>query len=298
MGNKNHKPTKEEQKSNSSVLNLSLESNKDQISNSLILDNHSDLLSDLKKEIILPIENEYIESSELLLEGKEEFKIRFFFENNDDFLEEGIFNKKRSKTFAPKIQIKNTPKPHPLESNLNISPLKLSTKSFGNFPKIWNKKLNSVLNDFQKNIIDSKSCNDEDSLDDFFFFNAETGRTTPNEEDLHDLLNCRKKMKIFRNSINDRMFKEYENILNSDYMFEENKNFQKKNNFWYKHIKQQQLKDKMNFIHTKRLASEPLVKISGSPCNEDEDNKNHGLFILGILESAANEKKERNTVNG
>ena len=171
MGNKNHKQIKEEQKSISSVLNLSLESNKEQISNSIIVDNSSDLFSELKKEVNLPIENEYIESSELLLEGKEGNKIRSFLENNEDFLEERIFNKKRSKTYAPKIQIKNAPKPHPLESNFDISPLKLSTKSFGNFPKVWSKTLNSVLNDFQKNIFNSKSYNDEDSLDDLILIN-------------------------------------------------------------------------------------------------------------------------------
>lgn len=305
MGNKSPKQNNEDQKSASSVLNLSLESNKEINSDSLINDNISDIINELKDKVIIPMENEYNESSEFLLEGKEEeLKIKFFFENNDDenILNEGLFNKKRSKTFVPKILIKNTPKPHPKESNEYISPLKLSIKSYGNIPK-WNKKPNAVLYDFQKNLIDCKSCNDEDSLDDYYLLNAETERNTPNVEDLQNLLNCRKIMTIFRNSINERTFKEYENILNSDYIFDENKesnifNFQqKKNSFWIKHIKQQQLKDKISLTHTKRIVSEPLIDINEFVYNEDKEKENHGLFILGILESAANERKKRNTVN-
>jgi len=108
-------------------------------------------------------------------------------------------------------------------------------------------------------------------------------------------------MTIFRNSINERTFKEYENILNSDYIFDESKeesNHSKKNHFWYKHIKQQQLRDKnKNLFHTERICSEPLVNGFNSVCEENEDEKDHGLFILGILESAANEKKGRKTFN-
>ena len=305
MGNKSPKQNNEDQKSISSVLNLSLESNKDINSDSLINDNISDIVNELKDKVIIPIENEneYNESSEISLEGKEEeLKIKFFFENNDDenLLNESLFNKKRSKTYVPKILIKNTPKPRPKESNEYISPLKLSIKSYGNIPK-WNKKPNAVLYDFQKNLIDCKSCNDEDSLDDYFLLNAETERNTPNIEDLQNLLNCRKIMSIFRNSINERTFKEYENILNSNYIFDESKeesNHSKKNNFWYKHIKQQQLRDKnKNVFHTKRICSEPLVNEFNTVCEENEDAKDHGLFILGILESAANEKKGRNTFN-
>ena len=174
MGNKNPKQINEEQKSNSSVLNLSLDSNKKQNTDSLINHNNLDIIEDLKKEVNLPIENEYIESSEFSLEGREEeLKVKYFFENNDEnidnLLNKGIFNKTRSKTYFEKILNKNTPKPHPKVSYEYISPLKLSIKSYGNIPK-WNKKPNPVIYDFQKNIIDCKSCNDEENLDDFFFF--------------------------------------------------------------------------------------------------------------------------------
>ena len=304
MGNKNNKQEIEEQKSNSSVLNLSIESNKDPNIDSINITDNSDIIDELKKEVNLPIENEYLESSKFVEDKKEEeFEINLFFQKNINTpLDEEIFYKKRSNTFVSKKQIKKTPKPHPKESNDYISPLKLSIKSYGHFQK-WNKKPNYVLYNFQKDIIDCKSCNDEDILDDYFLFNSETERTTPNVDDLQNLLNCRKKMFIFRNSINDRMYKEYENILNSDYIFDENKesnifNFQqRKNSFWIKHIKQQQLKDKMSLTHTKRIVSEPLIDINDFVNNEDKEKDNHGLFILGILESAANERKKRNTVN-
>ena len=304
MGNKNNKQEIEEQKSNSSVFNLSIESNKDPNIDSINITDNSDIIDELKKEVNLPIENENLESSKFVEDKKEEeFELNLFFQKNINTpLDEEIFYKKRSNTFVSKKQIKKTPKPHPKESNDYISPLKLSIKSYGHFQK-WNKKPNYVLYNFQKDIIDCKSCNDEDILDDYFLFNSETERTTPNVDDLQNLLNCRKKMFIFRNSINDRMYKEYENILNSDYIFDENKqsnifNFQqRKNSFWIKHIKQQQLKDKMSLTHTKRIVSEPLIDINDFVNNEDKENDNHGLFILGILESAANERKKRNTVN-
>ena len=306
MGNLNHRESTKDLKSNSSVLNLSLKSNSDDINQNSILVNigdNTDLLNELKSEIALPIENEYYEltGNKEPLEGKEELKMKLLFKNNIDEDEDLIF-KKRSRTFEPEISYENSPRPHPKESHEYISPLKLSIKSYSNIPK-WNIKPNWVLYDFQKNKIDSQSCNDEESFDDYFFFNSETERTTPNVEDLHDLLNCRKKMTIFRNSINDRVYKEYENILCSDYIFEENKeesninNHQtKKNNFWYKHIKLQKLKDK-NKINTFRNVSEPLIKIYGSNCQKNENKKENGLFILGILESAAKEKKGRYTIN-
>ena len=84
MGNKSPKQNNEDQKSISSVLNLSLESNKDINSDSLINDNISDIVNELKDKVNIPIENEneYNESSEILLEGKEEeLKIKFFFES-------------------------------------------------------------------------------------------------------------------------------------------------------------------------------------------------------------------------
>ncbi len=308
MGNKSQKIFNEDQFSNLSVLNLSLESKK--INNSEKSEASEDsenfnypvsIIEDLKKEVDLPIENESEESSEFLLEGKEEeVKLNILFENDD----EDNFNEKRSKTFnVPKISIKckNKPRPHPKESEEHISPLRLSTKTYGSIPK-WGKKPNDAIIDFEKDTIDCKSCNDDESLDTFFLFNSDTERTTPNVEDLNDLLNCRKRMTIFKNSINDRNCKEYENILNIDDIFaktNDNKSNgnRKKNVFWHKHIKLQQNKNKFSISHTKRIMSQPLIDAYDIESEEDEDKKTDGLFILGILESAANERKGRKTVN-
>ena len=310
MGNFNKKIMADDQKSNSPVLDYSLESKNNINSDSLINDNYSDIIKDLKNKTTIPIENEneYIESSEFILDGKEEeCKIKIFFDNMDEIIDSSkdndIYNK-RSKTYDPQISIKKTPRPRPKESNEYVSPLKLSIKSYGNVPR-WNKNLNAVLYDFHKNIVDCKSCNEEDSLDldDFFSFNAETDINSPNAEDLQNISKFRQKMIFFRNNINERNINEYENILNSDYIFDETKEESdnhppKKNNFWYKHIKQQLLRDRTKSVitHSTRISSEPFVKTYDSISKED-DNKEHGLFILGILESAANERKGRNTVN-
>ena len=255
----------EDKKSISSVLNFSLDSTKEinkQINSN---ENIFDIKEELMDKVHVPIENELDESEEFLLEGKGN-EIRSF------FYEEKTSSRKRSQTFVQKNNRMVIHKPIREEPKEYMSPLKLSRKTFGNMSK-FNQKPNDVLCDFQKYILDNKSCNDEDSSDDFFLLYSETERSTPNHEDLENLLDCRKKMILFKNTINDRTIKEYENILNSDNIFmKENKNNmssyqQRKSNFWNKHIRQK-LK------------------------NEDD-----GLLILGILESAANERKGRHTVN-
>ena len=314
MGTINQKDSFEDKDSNSSVLSLSLETK----SNIIIDNDSSSTISDIKKQLIyevnLPIENEYFETNEISLEDKEE-EIKMNLMKNEE-IEEDILNislkdeniqRKRSKSFAPNKACKNAPKIHPKITNEYISPLKLSLKNFGNFPN-WNKRANSVLYEFQKNLIDCKSCNDDEEPDiDYYLLNSETERTTPNIEDLQNLSNCRKKMTIFRNNIDDRTIKEYENILNSDYLFIEydnnnkkklnNHHHQKKNNYWHKHIKNQQLKNRSKMLssHLSRLSYDNSLKRSETVINENiKDNE---LFILGVLESAANERKGRNTYN-
>ena len=255
----------EDKKSISSVLNFSLDSTKEINKQITSNENIFDIKEELMDKVHVPIENELDESEEFLLEGKEN-EIRSF------FYEEKTSSRKRSQTFVQKNNRMVIHKPIREEPKEYMSPLKLSRKTFGNISK-FNQKPNDVLCDFQKYILDNKSCNDEDSSDDFFLLYSETERSTPNHEDLENLLDCRKKMILFKNTINDRTIKEYENILNSDNIFmKENKNNmsgyqQRKSNFWNKHIRQK-LK------------------------NEDD-----GLLILGILESAANERKGRHTVN-
>ena len=288
----------EDKKSNSSVLNLSLDSTKERSKDTLTTDYIYELKKELMDEVNLPIENEF-ESSNLIIEDKEKeinLEKEIFIENSlkPDIFQNKLKSRKRSKSFHEKKNIKKYShiRKEPLEY---VSPLKLCRKTFGNIPK-WNKKPNTVLTEFQKNMIDSKSCNDEDSQDDFFLLYSETERATPNPKDLENLLDCRKKMTLFKNSINDRTIKEYENILNSENIFINKNNYQKKkNNFWHKHIRQilrENSNDKTPNSFLSRLSAGSIVN------NTDKNkNKENGLFILGILESAVNERKGRYTTN-
>lgn len=94
MGTLNNKQKPEDKKSNSSVLNLSLNSIKEfkeeLISNE---DNISDI-DELKNIVNIEIENENIETNEFILEGKEnDIKIKNYFENKLD--EDLIYKKKK-----------------------------------------------------------------------------------------------------------------------------------------------------------------------------------------------------------
>ena len=303
MKDKNNKETiedeEEDKKSNTSVLNLSLGSTKELSKEINTSENLSDIKKELMGEIILPIENE-IDSAEFILEEKEkeiDLENKFLSENNlqlkekEESFKEKLKNRKRSKSFGEKRNLKKKYCYIKKEPSEYISPLKLCRKTFGNIPK-WNKKPNEVLFDFQKKIIDSNSCNDDDSQDEFFLSYSETERSTPNHEDLSNLSNCRKKMSLFKNCINDRNFKEYENILTSDNIFNNTKNLNKKNNFWHKHIRQilRENNNKNPISFLSRLSAGSLV-------NNVDKNKEDGLFILGILESAVNERKGRYTTN-
>ena len=259
----------DDKKSNISVLDLSLESNKEIGKECIFCENISDLKKDLMNEVDLQIENETIIFTEFILDDKD---INIGNENNfenkkeEDTSKKEEFKKKKRNNSAKKNKYI---KEDPLEY---VSPLKLCRKTFGNIPKS-NKKPNDVFCDFQKYILDNKSCNDEDSQDDFFLSYTETERSTPNSSDLSNLLNCRKKMALFRNSINDKGFKEYENILNSDNIFsDKDSGKSRKSYLWSKYIKQRLVSNRMS-------------------------NKDSGLFILGLLESAVNERKGRYTTN-
>ena len=293
----------EDKKSSSSVLNLSLDSTKGISKDRISTEYNSEFKKELMNEVNLPIENE-IQSSDFIIEEKQkeiDLEKAILSENilikKDDIFQKKLKTRKRSKSFGEKKNIKKYCHIRK-EPEEYVSPLKLCRKTFGNIPK-WNKKQNEVLCNFQKSIIDSKSCNDDDSQDDLFLSYTETERATPNPEDLLNLLNCRKKMTLFKNCINDRTVKEYENILNSENIFINKKfldNHQtKKSNFWHKHIRQI-LRDsnnsKNNNLFLSRISAGSIIK------NKDKNNsKEDELFILGILESAVNERKGRYTTN-
>jgi hypothetical protein len=157
-----------------------------------------------------------------------------------------------------------------------ITPLVLYSKTFG--AKLSKKKPNSILADFQKEIIDSKSCNDSINLDDELFdgFDSdfETGQSS-DFEDIKNISNCRKKMAIFRDSIDNKSEHSFDENDKIEYIFSENKDQNKQNkkkNFWSKHIEQQKIIQKSQTV-------------------KNQDINDNGLFILGVLESAAKEKK-------
>ena len=342
MGAKNSKKNiSQDNLSISSVFEKPLSSNSDKNQDLPKINIIDDNFKEIRDEIKLPIENEFTESPEIIFEPKQELKIKNFFEDNDNdiyddnddylnkFFPEDLFNMKRSKTYAPKPIILETPRLHSKASeNLYMSPFQLSKKSFGIVPK-FNQKPNKIYLDFPKDKIDCKSCNDkEELLEEYFLYYSETEKTTPNLEDLQDLLNCRKKMIKFRNSINYKHYHEYENILNCEDLFEdiqENEgNYHhnsKKKSFFKKHIKSQLNKDK-NIVHNKRLYTEPeiVIDIDYGKNNDSEDEKEDekeenkkdeneenkedekeeekedGLFILGVIERAVKERKSTKSV--
>ena len=278
--------------SNSSVLNLSLN-----ISNNKE-DNYSDSCSNssfdipkfLSKNIILKEEKEETDSCTSNFEC---FEIRSKSKEK---------SRKRSKTdYIPTFLINNAPKIRPKECDEElVSPLTLNIKTF--FPNYsCLKNTYNILYDFQKNLVDCKSCND--NLSDNDIFSDDTERTTPNANDLNNFSLCRKKMKNIINNSQIKSSYEYENILNSDSLFLPKDNFNKKlnccknkkNNYWHKHIIKQKLKSKEKKSKNKNKA---IGFNKSKTFNYDEKKfiDTQGLFILGVLESAASEKKKRITM--
>ena len=331
MGAKNSKKTDFDKTSITPVLEKSLNSKalKDNPSSK---DNRQEIINELKEEINLPMEKDSGDSPEIVFGDKGKTEIQNFFEKDEEdnyclesgnylnkfFPADNLYNMKRSKTFVPQPLILEAPRLHSkVSENINLmSPFKLSIKTFGIIPK-KNQEPNKILLDFQKDIMDCKSCNDneEEIFEEYLLFNADTEKTTPNPEDLMDLLNCRKKMIKFRNSINYKPYHEYENILNCEKIIvdiqSENNEIKhgKKKSIWNKYIKDQLNKEKNKnfFDHTKRLYSEPFPDV-GINCdnfncggdkkelNEKNNDNDDDLFILGVIERAAKERKRTKSV--
>ena len=290
--------------SNSSVLDMPLDQNN-------IIEENTDqaydynIINNLKKTIKLPIENEEEEEfEEIVFDDKEDEIKKNFFLDNDIFLNSSdLYHVHRSKSCVnnKNISLFNAPKPQLKIFNEHLSPLQLSTKNFGGSQRS-SKKPNPIILDFQKGIMDNKSCNDNqnfgEELLEGFTLDTETESSTPNVEDLQNLNNCRKKMQNFRDSIDNKSEHSLdENDKIEDIFSEKNESDikQKKNNFWMKHIKQQKLMSKLSnnlrisisdFLRKSETVRNPILKNSF----KDIDNN---LYILGILESAAKEKKEK-----
>ena len=285
--------------SNSSVLNLSLNfSNNNQENNDIYSDSCSnssfDIPKFLSKNIVLKEEKE---ESDLNTVDFECFEI--INQENKDII------RKRSKTdYIPVCLINNAPKIKLKECDEDIiSPLTLSKKTYFQDYSCPKASYN-ILYDFQKDLIDCKSC--DNNLSDNDFFSDDTERTTPNANDLNNLSICRKKMKNIINNSYIKSSYEYENILNSDLIFKtknelsyknNNSKKNKKNNFWHKHIVKQKLKSKEKNKNKCSNKNKTIGYNKSKTFNYDEQKimDTQGLFILGVLESAAKEKEKRKT---
>jgi len=213
-----------------------------------------------------------------------------------------IIQKTRSKTFIIKISNKNSPKPKPIENNEYIKPLRLNSKK-------------SILSDSsQKEIIDCKSCDDK-SDNEKRYLNYFSNKDEDTDEEIKNTLKINKiknenKKSLFHCKVYCKYYNEFENILNiekiflkkindinnEDVLIEKNKNMQnsKKRLFWHKHINvyKKQLcmvkrSEKKNNINEFRKRSDSFSK----------KNNYEELFILGVLESAAKDKKRRKTIH-
>lgn len=115
-----------------------------------------------------------------------------------------------------------------------------------------------------------------------------------------------KKMKNVISSSNISSSYEYENILNSESIFQSTCNSSnnycncpknRKNNFWHKHILKQKLKTMEKYKKKYFNKNKQIGFIKSKTFNLDEHKiiDTQGLFILGVLECAANDKKKRIT---
>ena len=202
--------------------------------------------------------------------------------------------------------INNAPKIKPKEcGEEQISPLTLNRKTFFQ-DYSYHKNTYNILYDSQKDLIDSKSCNNDNIIENSFS-SDDTERTTPNVNDLNNFYICRKKMKNIINNSKIKSSFEYENILNSDNIFhirndllytKFNSSKNKKSNFWHKHIVKQNLKLISKEKNKKSNKNKFTCLNKSKTFNFDEKKiiDTQGLFILGVLESAANEKKKRITM--
>jgi hypothetical protein len=293
MGNANPKDSRKNRNSNASVLDESLDSlNSLKEVNSPNID--LDFKHEIKDTIDLPIENEKEESEEINLDDKAEEIKNFIFLDGEAPPVSGPFpHQFRSKSYVPNqnISLFKAPKPQIKIFDEQISPFKLSSKCLGGSQ--WKNKMPSnIVLDFQKNLMENKSCNDNISIDDYFNddeigSDIFTERSTPNIEDFQNLQNCRKKMAIFRDSIDTKSELSLDENDKIDYIFSENKDkINKTSKIFIKCIKQKKQEFKSSNLRLSHIND--LKKANTLKPQKIEEN---GLFLLGVLESASQEKK-------
>jgi len=222
----------------------------------------------------------------------------------EDILSDNEYNdnsrKARSKTFRLKSLNKNSPIPKPLEIDEYIKPLRL------------NSHKSIIRESSQKDLIDCKSLDDKsDASQDYL--NYFSNKDDDTDEEIKNTLKINKiknksELKFFKSNINCKYYNEFENILNIEKIFFKNINSQdniligknknilnsQKRQFWHKHINvfKKQIKSYKNLEQKEETFG---IKIKKADTFSKKNNY-EGLFILGVLESAAKEKKRRKTI--
>ena len=242
-----------------------------------------------------------------ILNFKKKLNLKDNFENILDLGEEDILSdneddnnlrKTRSKTFKEKSYNKNSPKPKPIEIDEYIKPLRLNSHKtiIGGSP--------------QKDLIDCKSSDDKSDPSqnylNYFSKDEDTDEEIKSTLKINKI-NNKKEIKFFKPKVNCKYYNEYENILNIEKIFFKNLNSQdniligknqnvqnsQKRQFWHKHINV--FKKQLN-LHKKTEEKKEKSEIKIKKADTFTKNNYEGLFILGVLESAAKEKKRRKTI--
>ena len=293
--NNTKKKSKEKSKkrSNSCVIDLSLDNenglegnklfDKNEIDNNMISLNKSfDDIQNFTKKLNLK------DNFENILDLGEE-----------DILSDNEYNgnarKTSSKTFRIKSMNKNSPIPKPVEIDEYIKPLRL------------NSHKSIIRESSQKDLIECKSLDDKSDKNQNYL-NYFSIRDEDTDEEIKNTLKIKNEIIFFKSNINCNYYNEFENILSIEKIFFKNinpqdnilignnKNIQnsKKRQFWHKHINvfKKQLKSYKKLEQKEETFG---IKIKKSDTFSKKNNY-EGLFILGILESAAKEKKRRKTI--
>jgi hypothetical protein len=261
----------------------------------IINDNSNDSLNKSLdfKESIIPLLNLEIEKEPSIINKTEDNRVRSVSQN--------IY----------RIKPEYVPKPKPKEINEYIPNFKLCIKTFGKNDFRNDRITVDVLNEYEKDIIDSYSCPDIEDNDEYnyYFENLETQKDSLISTSIN-ISDIRKSMSNFRKSLDNRNTNEYENILCLDNILK-NKDEKKNNNYINKEtdefltriIKQQIEENKIRrsyqfvggnfFIQNKIKNSCYLGQRNYSMFQKRNlsKKKKNNLSILGIIKSALNEKK-------
>ena len=309
------KPKKEEKKdkdSNSCVMDLSIDVgnggektekiDKKEIDNTASLNKSFDGTPNFNKKLNLK------DNFENILDLRPEDERT----TNDD---QNIDNRKnRSKTFKIKKKTnKMAPKPKPIKLDEYIRPLRLDSKK----SIISEKDPNTII---ECKSCDDKSFNEKKNLNMNYFFNEDSEEEIANTlkiSKINEIKNETKKM-LFDNNINCKYYNEYENILHiekifwknvnndiyDDVLIGKNKNMKnrKKSKFWQKHINcfkkelnsLKKIKENKDYDNNNNDKNEFRIKRADT---FSKKSNHEGLFILGVLQSAAKDKKRRKTMH-